>query len=226
MLRLLAIAACCPGAAARTADEFRALARDAVGRPRDTSVGFYGKVVNTCDQTDCFRAVVAGGGTNYPVESPDLANIYVEANDYDTWRQNDTQHPTTGTFVYQLANATLVFDDTGELAVHRADRQDRLRLQRDPAGGELGLPSLLGARRDVRLQRDDERGARALQRGKPRPGGAGGGPLHRVGGVGRRRVYVAGFAAAVGALVTTAKNKRVHVAPGFHEGQMRKCTLI
>ena len=74
----------------------------------DTAVQFYGKISNTCDESagdNCFRAVVTGGRTDFTGEGGDLANIYVETNDYDTWKQNAVgMKQIEGEFVYQLQN--------------------------------------------------------------------------------------------------------------------------
>ena len=78
-------------------------------------VQFYGKLFNTCDAaagTNCFSAVVASGRTTFTENGGDLANIYVPANDYDTWRQHSDvslsgHAQTEGEFVYQLQNDTL-----------------------------------------------------------------------------------------------------------------------
>ena len=80
---------------------------------KDNMIQFYGKLVNTCDESangNCFSAVVAGGRTNFIAEGGDLANIYVPHDDYDTWRQHSSieKHKVMeGEFVYQLQNNTL-----------------------------------------------------------------------------------------------------------------------
>jgi hypothetical protein len=73
-------------------------------------LNFYGKIVSVCEFEDCFSAVVASGRTNFYGDGGDLANIYVPANDYDTWRQsipNNTGSPVQGDFIYQMQNESL-----------------------------------------------------------------------------------------------------------------------
>lgn len=79
-------------------------------------VDFYGKIMNNCEVDDCFQAVVSSGRTNFGIwpegrdTGGDLANIYVQSNSYDTWRQHTNSsapEPTTGEFVYQLSNGSL-----------------------------------------------------------------------------------------------------------------------
>ena len=66
-----------------------------------------------CEFTDCFSAVVATGRTNFQGDGGDLANIYVPANDYDTWKQSMPLEPAAGLqplegeFTYHLKNDTL-----------------------------------------------------------------------------------------------------------------------
>ena len=72
------------------------------------ALNFYGRIINTCGFADslCFSAVVASGTTNFLGDGGDLANIYVPANDYDTWRQVSAD-ATHGSFIYQLSNNSL-----------------------------------------------------------------------------------------------------------------------
>jgi hypothetical protein len=86
-----------------------------------------GKIITVCDfpEAECFRAEVTTGRTNFHGDGGDLANIYVPANDYDTWKQYTTSGtsadfetpsasvsssvslPVEGEFIYQLRNDTL-----------------------------------------------------------------------------------------------------------------------
>ena len=53
-----------------------------------------------------YGAFLASGSTDYTGNSADLANIYIPADDYDTWRQRSSE-PTRGSFTYQIRNETL-----------------------------------------------------------------------------------------------------------------------
>ena len=53
---------------------------------------------------------MASGRTNFEGDGGDLANIYVPANDYDTWKQfivPGDEVPVEGEFIYQMQNETL-----------------------------------------------------------------------------------------------------------------------
>ena len=53
--------------------------------------------------------MVASGRTNFAGDGGDLANIYVPANSYDTWKQyivKGDAEPVEGEFIYQMRNAT------------------------------------------------------------------------------------------------------------------------
>jgi len=101
------------------ASALRRMADKESQKQADRSVGskdtlqFYGKLYNTCDDaagSNCFSAVVASGKTTFTENGGDLANIYVPANDYDTWRQHSDvlgHSQTEGEFIYQLQNDTL-----------------------------------------------------------------------------------------------------------------------
>ena len=67
-----------------------------------------GKIQSQCDFANCFVAVVASGRTNFEGDGGDLANIYVPANDYDTWKQfvSSESAAVEGEFVYQMQNDT------------------------------------------------------------------------------------------------------------------------
>lgn len=77
------------------------------------TLNFYGKIISVCEFSECFLAVVNGGGINFAGNGRDLASIYVPSNDYDTWKQNiedgdlDEGDMIEGDFVYQMQNVTL-----------------------------------------------------------------------------------------------------------------------
>eukprot|EP01012_Entosiphon_sulcatum_P048678 TRINITY_DN67190_c0_g1_i1.p1 TRINITY_DN67190_c0_g1~~TRINITY_DN67190_c0_g1_i1.p1 ORF type:complete len:225 (-),score=29.26 TRINITY_DN67190_c0_g1_i1:35-685(-) len=71
------------------------------------ATNFYGKIINPYSQFGNFTAHLLGGTTNFYGVSPDLANIYVSAGDYDTWRQQaDVSVPIRGEFTYEIRNET------------------------------------------------------------------------------------------------------------------------